>query len=165
MEHWNTLHPLPQLTKACSLKTFLHPSLLLFSTTSHLLLLTAPPTTLYMPWILRTGTCVAWTQGWASGEPMTQVGQPQAHPWDFSYWRWECYFPSGMLDKKMWPPTCESTNKQEDRLEAETKMKEEEQIDIPRIAFKMLDLLEVEVQIPWIPFWSLITRSINTFFG
>lgn len=70
-----------------------------------------------------------------------------------------------MLDKKMWPPTCESTNKQEDRLEAETKMKEEEQIDIPRIAFKMLDLLEVEVQIPWIPFWSLITRSINTFFG
>lgn len=53
--------------------------------------------------------------------------------------------------------------KQEARLETEIKMKEEEKIGVPRIAFKILDLLEVEVRIPWIPFWDLVSRSISSF--
>lgn len=38
--------------------------------------------------------------------------------------------------------------KQEAGFETEIKMKEEEKIGVPRIAFKILDLLEVEVRIP-----------------
>lgn len=53
--------------------------------------------------------------------------------------------------------------KQEARIETEIKMKEEEKIGVPRIAFKILDLLEVEVRILWTPFWDLVSRSIRTF--
>lgn len=53
--------------------------------------------------------------------------------------------------------------KQEARIETEIKMKEEEKIGVPRIAFKILDLLEVEVRILWTPFWDLVSRSISTF--
>lgn len=45
-----------------------------------------------------------------------------------------------------------------------TKKKEEEMIGVPGIACKILDLLEVEVRIPWIHFWDLVTRSISTYF-
>lgn len=53
--------------------------------------------------------------------------------------------------------------KQEAGLVTEIKMKEEEKIGVPRITLKILDLLEVEVRVPWIPFWDLVSRSISTF--
>lgn len=40
--------------------------------------------------------------------------------------------------------------KQEVGLATEIKMKEEEKIGVPRITLKILDLLEVEVRVPWI---------------
>ena len=53
--------------------------------------------------------------------------------------------------------------KQEVGLATEIKMKEEEKIGVPRITLKILDLLEVEVRVPWKPFWDLVSMSISTF--